>query len=674
MLRISQLKCNGQPRIIQNLFVRQSTVAAVQTSESSGNDNQCIVIPKKINRSPTDLLYTLSKTVGRDPTSSHYKFHDDPYLTPVSYTMREKYALSQESGKRTAKWFVEQHSEYFNGKDAQPQIEAFMPKTIFTQDSEVNVKDLEKAIDTINVSDAITIYNLLVEKNITITDELKQSLLECLCFFNQENPLPFDMYEERAIAEFEKRNNPVHSPWKKSGVVDQVYNSIEPKTPAAYNAMIRGLYKYNQSEHASQLFIEANENQIPLDLATYNAHIRGFTHRHQPNDKRYDEILKILTELNEKQIKPNVHTLNACLETLKFNKNITYLQMQTSQIMGEFLALNIEPSLETYIYLLDIYHGKQTVDGTFLNDIVDRLERNPNLVAHSKNDLTFFTKAMNVCRFRMKNCGSLARRIDNIVTHSDNIKFLGNSYHESLYYRDLLHTILKNETFTEFINVYDQLVPETHGIDVSLAEEVFNNINLNGLIQHIPKFWQHIKLSGVVRNAKLHDIVLAVMESNRLVDGVEEHTALSEEFSNIAWDIYRQSTGNELAERYNKDLIPAKRLANIIILLLRAKNHHNATIVVDQCLEEDKDNRIIGHLTDNSLQLYLDSCIVQKEPNKAIKCLAYAVEHGVGDQIEYGRKIIKSFTLDSKQIKKITNLVGNDALKSVENPEQASKE
>lgn len=117
MFRISRLKCkNGQNGIIKNLFAKQSTAAAEQTSSSSesANEVQRIVIPKKINRGPTDLLYTLSKTVGRDPTAAHYKYHDDPYLIPTSLFNRDQFALSQESGRETAKWIKQEHAHLFN--------------------------------------------------------------------------------------------------------------------------------------------------------------------------------------------------------------------------------------------------------------------------------------------------------------------------------------------------------------------------------------------------------------------------------------------------------------------------------------------------------------------------------------------------------------------------------
>lgn len=117
MFRISSLKCkNGSNGIIKNIFVTQSTVAAKKTSSSisTSDEPQRIVIPKKINRGPTDLLYTLSKTVGRDPTAVHYKYHDDPFLMPTSLYTRDQYALSQESGKQAAQWIRREHAQLFN--------------------------------------------------------------------------------------------------------------------------------------------------------------------------------------------------------------------------------------------------------------------------------------------------------------------------------------------------------------------------------------------------------------------------------------------------------------------------------------------------------------------------------------------------------------------------------
>ncbi len=67
--------------------------------ESTVTTSEKIVIPKRIHRSPTDILYALSATVGNDPTAAHYKYHDDPFLIPQSNSGKRAYALAQEAGR-----------------------------------------------------------------------------------------------------------------------------------------------------------------------------------------------------------------------------------------------------------------------------------------------------------------------------------------------------------------------------------------------------------------------------------------------------------------------------------------------------------------------------------------------------------------------------------------------
>lgn len=117
MFRVGRLKYkNTQNGIIQHLIARQSTApaATAASNKSSSCEKHRIVIPKKIIRGPTDLLYTLSKTVGKDRTAAHYKYHDDPYLMPNSLYSREQFALSQEAGKQAAKWIKSQHADLYN--------------------------------------------------------------------------------------------------------------------------------------------------------------------------------------------------------------------------------------------------------------------------------------------------------------------------------------------------------------------------------------------------------------------------------------------------------------------------------------------------------------------------------------------------------------------------------
>lgn len=84
--------------------------------ESLSSDDYKIIIPKRIHRSPTDILLALSATVGLDPTGAHYKFHDDPFLIPTSNVTKRTFAMAQESGRKAAKWIKEEHGEWFKVK------------------------------------------------------------------------------------------------------------------------------------------------------------------------------------------------------------------------------------------------------------------------------------------------------------------------------------------------------------------------------------------------------------------------------------------------------------------------------------------------------------------------------------------------------------------------------
>lgn len=131
------------------------------------------------------MLQALATTIKRDPTAAHYKFHDDPYLIPVSNATKRMYALSQESGRKTAMWILEKHPELFQSREADPPIEvriflfgtfafwrvssvncgvfrqAFYPKFVYDETDVLDNDILEKLILSSSVSDAIHVYKLM---------------------------------------------------------------------------------------------------------------------------------------------------------------------------------------------------------------------------------------------------------------------------------------------------------------------------------------------------------------------------------------------------------------------------------------------------------------------------------------------------------------------------------
>lgn len=533
------------------------------------------------------------------------------------------------------------------------------------------MKNLQDAVESLDVADAILIYRLLIAQNVTVPDDLKQSLLELVCFYNHNDPIPFDKFEERSAKEAIQRSRDGKvEVWNENCFANELFQSIEPKTSAAYNTMIRALYKYNSRDRGEELYNEAVQNGITIDLATHNAYLQNISKPGVTVEMRWEQIRKILSDINKQQLKPDVHTLNAILHTIKSAGNIHTIGNYASHLMAEFKKLNVEPSLATYSRLLDIYHGKMSSASNAIYQIVEQIEKNPDLKAQTVDDFSFFYKAMVVCRFRLNDPASLVRRIDNILTHSDNIKFLGDAQLEQFYYRYFLSTILHNEPFPSFLRTYNQLVPETYSLEPSVADDIFSAINLSGSIQFIPKFWSDMIISGISRRNQLNDTLLALMTTNQPDPELKEHEGLAEQFADIAWLMYQNTMNEQFASARKEEIIPATRLSLIVILLIRSNRHANARTIVESCVLEQKQNRIVGAMTAEALSEFINSCVENKEPNIAIQCVAYSIENGVGDPIQLGRKIVESFTLPPHEVKRITDLVGQDVLKSVQKASQ----
>lgn len=83
-------------------------------------------------------------------TKHVYRYHDDPYLIPLSNFRKRSYALSAEAGRKAAAWIRDEHAELFTTRvwdpptkiktpyfNADPKIEAFAPKPIYNDASKV---------------------------------------------------------------------------------------------------------------------------------------------------------------------------------------------------------------------------------------------------------------------------------------------------------------------------------------------------------------------------------------------------------------------------------------------------------------------------------------------------------------------------------------------------------
>lgn len=90
------------------------------------------------------------------------------------------------------------------------------------------------------------VYQLMQQKNIAVDDETKQSLLELLCFYNHEEPLPVEQHEERTFVQSNERRHRAQKSWIDGGMAEKLFQEFGNKSEKAYAALIRGMAKYYQ--------------------------------------------------------------------------------------------------------------------------------------------------------------------------------------------------------------------------------------------------------------------------------------------------------------------------------------------------------------------------------------------------------------------------------------------
>lgn len=196
------------------LFLHFNRLKPLRLSCMSSAVADKIIIPKRIPRSPTDILQALASTIKTDPTAPHYKYHDDPYLIPMSNIGKRTFAMAQEAGRKAAHWIRQEHADLFQHRHADPPVKIFMPKIIFNESSEVDEKVLQDVIREGQVDSAITVYQLLQSKGVGLSEDILQDFLELLCFYNSEEPLLEEFIEERWFRAGNKGKDRLRKTWK----------------------------------------------------------------------------------------------------------------------------------------------------------------------------------------------------------------------------------------------------------------------------------------------------------------------------------------------------------------------------------------------------------------------------------------------------------------------------
>ncbi|CAH0552989.1 unnamed protein product [Brassicogethes aeneus] len=615
----------------------------------SSKAEEKIEIPNRIPRGPTDILRALESTVSRDPTAAHYKYHDDPFLIPMSNVGKRTFAMAQESGRKAAHWIRKEHADLFNHRECEPPIETFFPKITFNKNSKVTEEDLKNVIDDVQISEAVNVYKICKENNIEVSQVSQQKLLELLCYYNSEDTLDKEFIEERWFRQSSRLKEKQRKIWRDGNFAEELFISIENPTAEVYSAIIQGMAKHLQVERAWQLFEEAQQKGIIVNTDTYNSLIAVSNYLKEGYDQRWSFAFDLLSDLNRANLKPNLGTLNSVLKTLSTMGTGRVTKTYTLQVLREFKDIGIEPCLASWYYVLITFCKDRGPTSTILTDILNFVENKEHKI-QDITDTNFFVTAMDICRNHLHDV-DLARRVDKMLNFGSNYDLMGDSYKESIYYRNYFVLLSESLPLEEFMrDIYEKYVPHIYVPEPGVMGEILKIVDINGAIEFIPKLWSDMTVFDHTNRENLLETVLDIMVNNEI------ESELKENFSNIAWDIFNRIE-NQNENRTNKIMFTGDLLGKILTLVTRNKDFIKSCTVMDKL--DKGHSTIVGVPKIEALSLFVDQCIEEKQPSRAISCIQYCSDSGFPEATILAARLNEKLTLDENHLNNLSKIVGD---------------
>lgn len=549
-----------------------------------------------------------------------------------------------------------------------PPIEAFIPNKIFTEDSQVETRDLKDLIEDVEVADAVLVYNLLQKNNIEIPADLKQSFYELICFYNCEEQLDGELIEERWFRQDVRQKERSRKTWKDHDLAEQIFNEAEPKDSRVYSTIIRGMCKFYQVEKAWALYNDAIAKNIELDVGTFNAIIEVSSSMKESSELRWDLILELLNTMRSMKVDPNLGTLNACLATIK-QMGGPRPKEYCLKIIAEFKRIGIEPSLGSWFCVLHTFCKDRGPVSHVIIDILNQIE-GKEFTIRDQRDTSFFVTAMDVCRNHLFD-KNLAKRVDALLHVGNNYNLIGDSIKESIYYRNFFALMVATEPLESFMELYHRLVPNVYIPEPVVMEEILKAVETSGAIEHVPLFWSHIVLFDQITRENLLTILTRIMIQNQPNAAFPQQEGLVEKFGEIAYAMYTKiEERNE--SRSNPFVWSGKLLSDIITLLCKIGDFDKASEVYEKLsLDQQK---VLGEPEISALVDFVQLCISKKQPSKAISCLVFSNDVGFPETRDLAKSIVKGFTLDENHLRKVTFVAGQEAVSEAQDEQQKEAE
>ncbi|XP_043478607.1 protein PTCD3 homolog, mitochondrial [Leptopilina heterotoma] len=642
---------------LSNRKLMQNGFAQLQSYSSTASTTN-IQVPNRKERGPTDILMALESTIKRDPTAAHYKFIDDPYLIPASNNDKRSFALSREAGRKAAMWIRQEHAEFFDHKIAEPFIESYAPRAVYTEKSQVSEEILLNSIKSGYVTDSITIFNLL-DRNVKI--ETKLALFELLCFYNSTDPINKEYVEERWFS-FNRDIKHDSSYWTECSDKIHLFKCLKEEKGemevAAYNTIITGLAKHNSLLKAWDLYEECLEKNIPLMKRTYDHLIKAIVvTKHMDND-RIILLKSIYKQMVEKNLRPDVKTLNASLQMLSMFK-MAQRKNIVSTIFNEFKNINVKPSLGSYYHILKCFYKRNNQLESVLNEILNVLEDEKSLEVQCPEDKLFFHIAMQSAYHARSLI--LAKRIHDLLIKDNNYSFLSDNYQEGIYYKHYLLLHLEALTFQSFMEIYEEMTPNIYTPDQDLFKEILS-VMKETEPSIITDALQIVCSQGIlldyVKNDEILDQILDLLV-NHCKPSIDD-SPLNKIFAKNAWTFWTDSQDYKLKSDKGYTC-EASVLEKIAVLCLRGEEFDQMLEVLSTLVNNK--TMVLGSMTAEAMKEIFDACLTNGHCEAVLSLIEYAVEFGMDEGTAMGLRAYKTLSLSVAQENRLQALVGKDIRK-----------
>jgi len=593
---------------------------------SNGDGPQKIIVPRKIERSPTAILEALMSTVKYDVNQPMYLALDDPRLLPLTDNMKKNQMAAKDNGRKAAQLMISMYPDYFTQiwhSDELSEGYSYDPYQGY-QHKEANEAALIERIKAKQVRDAFDVYQTCKKKGISLSQDVQEHLLELLAVYNCKTPEKTSEIRHFIEPNFREifRNLPENT-WMRGNEAEEVFNSLPDKTVTAYNNLLRGIASNGDEDAAFKLYYEMKEQNIPVDVYTYTKLIRLAPLNKETVEDSILIVQSLLQDMHEAGVHPTLETFNASIGSLRGFSRFSKAQQFAFSLLSEMAACGIEPQLSTFEMIVNLmYYNKDRArkDPRLFESILNYMQGKEYEIK-SVHDTTFFISTVRSLSAHFPD-SSYALKLNDILKTGNNFKALGGRQFLFSYYVNLFSIITPLEHTDVVMDIFDSIVPHIFNPTIEIYISILENIVLHDTYHYIPQIYTAINSAGVIYKEPMMKSFIDCMATKK------QEAELQEKFAEIASSLinsYQEYLEDKAGGKFNNfNGIRGSSFGNFILIFLNNEDPNQALNAYKFYKEDAHLKR--EDLSEKSITRLTEHCISVKDYDHVQELLEQMLE------------------------------------------------